>query len=75
HYQSRLRINYIITPICFAIYVFGFTMLLPFFKNEFSGGFYTYILISGFVSFFVLIIIIAYGILKEHRMLRKLRGE
>ena len=70
HYTLRLKINYIITPICFATYVFGFTKLLPYFKQEFSEGFYTYILISGFVSFLVLAIIIINSILKESRFLK-----
>ncbi len=73
HYTLRLKINYIITPICFAMYVFGFTKLLPYFKQEFSEGFYIYILISGFASFVILSIIIVNSILKESHFLRESR--
>lgn len=75
HYKLRLKVNYIITPMCFAIYVFGFTKLLPYFKQAFSEGFYTYILISGIVSLFVLPLIIVKNILKENDFLKKLNKE
>ncbi len=75
HYKLRLKVNYIITPMCFAIYVFGFTKLLPYFKQAFSEGFYTYILISGIVSLCVLPLIIVKNILKENDFLKKLNKE
>lgn len=75
HYKIRLAVNYIITPICFTIYIIGFTKLLPYFKQEFSEGFYTYILISGIVSLFVLAVIIVKDILKENNFLKKLNVE
>ncbi|SHG81973.1 hypothetical protein [Winogradskyella jejuensis] len=73
HYESRLIINYIITPICFGIYIYGFIKLLPFFKAEFSNGFYTYILISGIVSLVVIFYIIIKSILKEYYLLQELK--
>ena len=72
YYQQRLGINYFITPICFALYVIGFLKLLPYFKQEFSQGFYTYIVISGAVSLLLLLGIIANSIVKEHRFLAEL---
>ena len=72
HYRLRLGINYIISPICFAIYVIGFLMLLPFFKQAFSEGFYLYILISGAISLLAVLVIIIKGVLKEIRLLRQL---
>lgn len=75
HYKLRLIVNYIITPICFIIYIIGFTKLLPYFKKEFSEGFYTYILISGIVSLFVLAVIIVNNILKESDFLKQLNIE
>lgn len=72
YYKMRLKVNYIITPICFAIYIYGFTMLMPYFKRMFSEGFYTYILISGIVSFIVIAVIIIKGILKEQNFLNLL---
>lgn len=74
YYSMRLRINYAITPICFGIYVYGFTLLLPYFKSAFSEGFYTYIVISGIVSLLVIAAIVINSILKEHRFLRELSG-
>lgn len=72
-YQMRLIINYVVTPVCFVIYIYGFYLLLPYFKNEFSEGFYTYILISGIISLLVIAIIIINSVLKEHRFLRTLK--
>lgn len=72
YYRLRLRINYIITPLCFVIYIFGFTKLLPYFKQEFSANFYTYLSISGFASLFVVVIIIFNSVLKERRFLNDL---
>ncbi len=75
HYKIRLTINYIITPICFAIYIYGFTTLLPYFKQEFSKGFYSYILVSGFISLFVIAVIIIKTIVKERAFLKQLRSK
>jgi hypothetical protein len=72
HYKLRLKVNYIITPICFAIYLYGFLKLLPYFKREFSEYFYTYILVSGFVSLLILAIIIVQSIVKECNFLQQL---
>lgn len=73
HYKLRLWINYIITPICIAIYIYGFYLLLPYFKREFSEGFYLYLLISGFASIAGVIAVIIYSIRKELRFLNKLK--
>jgi hypothetical protein len=75
YYRMRLRANYIITPLCFGVYIFGFTLLLPYFKKEFSVGFYNYILISGIVSLVIVALIILNSIAKEHRFLRQLKGK
>ncbi|TCP22884.1 hypothetical protein EV195_11011 [Tenacibaculum skagerrakense] len=75
HFQLRKKINYIITPLCFAVYTFGFTLLLPYFKQEFSKGFYTYLLISGFLSIFIIAVIVFFSIKKEHKGFETLREE
>lgn len=75
HYKLRLKINYFITPLCFAVYVYGLLKLLPYFKQAFSAGFYTYILISGFVSLLVIAVIIVNNILNENKFLNQLRSE
>ena len=72
YYKIRLKINYIITPICFITYILGFIMLLPYFKQMFSKGFYTYILISGFISLLAIAVIIINTIRKEHIFLNLL---
>ena len=72
YYKTRLLINYIITPVCIGVYVFGFYLLLPYFKEYFSKGFYTYILISGIISIAVVIAIIVNSTIKEQRFLKQL---
>ncbi|WP_040281073.1 hypothetical protein [Psychroserpens damuponensis] len=72
YYKVRQLINYIITPICIAVYIFGFCLLLPYFKDYFSKGFYTYILISGFLSIIVVIGIIIKSTIKEQQLLNQL---
>lgn len=72
YYKARQMINYIITPICIAVYIFGFYLLLPYFKDYFSKGFYTYILISGFLSIIFVIAIIIKSIIKEQSFLKQL---
>lgn len=73
YYRSRLWINYLVTPLCFALYVFGFSKLLPYFKQAFSPGFYTYIVVSGVISLLVLVGIVGYSVIKEERFLRTLK--
>ena len=75
YYKLRLVINYYITPICVAVYIYGFYLLLPYFKKEFSEGFYTYIIISGVVSLLAIIAIIINTILKESRFLKHLKQQ
>ena len=72
YYQIRLTINYVITPLCIMVYIIGFYILLPYFKDYFSKGFYTYILISGIISILAVIAVIIYSTIKEHRFLKQL---
>jgi uncharacterized membrane protein len=71
YYRKRIRINYIITPLCFIVYIIGFIKLLPYFKNEFSESFYTYILISGIGSLLAVAAIVVNSILKEQAFLNQ----
>ena len=75
YYKIRLIINYLITPICILAYIYGFYLLLPYFKQEFSKGFYTYILISGVLSLAVIILIIIKSTIKEFRFLNELKHQ
>lgn len=74
HYRRRLMINYVITPLCFGIYIYGFLKLLPYFKAEFSSSFYNYILISGVVSLVLIAGLVLRSVLQERRFLNELRG-
>jgi hypothetical protein len=47
-YQWRKKIHYVLTPIVYLTYIAGFALLLPVFKENFSKGFYLYIVFSGF---------------------------
>lgn len=58
-YQWRRKIHYSITPVVYLTYIVGFVILLPFFKESFSKGFFLYIVLSGFgfLLFFGLLMI------------------
>lgn len=71
-YKRRKYIHFIITPFLFISYILGFLMLLPGFKQEFSFGFYNYILISSTIIFIALAVLIAYQIRKELKLLKEL---
>lgn len=47
-YQWRFRIHTIATPVLYGLYIIGFVLLLPVFYQQFSRGFFAYILVSGF---------------------------
>jgi len=74
YYKQRIKIHYIITPILLLIYAIGFLILLPFFKEELSSGFYTYIQISAIVVLVGLVFFIRKQILKELSILKELRN-
>lgn len=74
HYRMRLGINYLITPLCFGVYTFGFIKLLPYFKTAFSPGFYNYILISGVISLLILAWIIIRSVMQEQSFLKRIRS-
>ncbi len=73
YYNNRIRTHYIITPILILCYCSGFVMLLPFFKQDLSYGFYIYIVVSGMIVLSVLILFIRKQILKELMILRDLK--
>jgi len=54
-YQLRKRIHGWVTLALFGFYLFGFLLLLPLFKQTVSQGFFIYILVSGLITFSVLI--------------------
>jgi hypothetical protein len=72
YYRIRLMVNYIVTPVCIVLYIVGYTLLLPTFEKYFSKVFYSYILLFGIISLFIIVAIIIYSISKEQRFLRHL---
>tara|TARA_R110002049_G_C9133216_1_gene559144 strand:- start:105 stop:653 length:549 start_codon:yes stop_codon:yes gene_type:complete len=72
YYKTRQIINCTITPVCITVYIFGFYLLLPYFKEYFSNGFFTYIIVSGVISLIVVIVIIVKSTIKEQRYLKQL---
>lgn len=72
YYKKRMKIHYIITPVIAALYIVGFILLLPFFKEELSNGFYLYIKVSAVVVFLSLTIFIRKEVLKELKILKEL---
>jgi len=73
YYKTRMIIHYLVTPLCITSYSIGFYLLLPYFKNYLSEGFYNYILISGVLVIFFIVAIITNSTLKERRFLKQLR--
>ena len=74
-YKGRRYLHFLVTPLLFASYIFGFILLLPSFKQALSPGFYTYIFISSWFIFLALAILIGYQIRKELIFLKNLKAE
>lgn len=72
HFSRRRWIHFLITPMAFAVYVIGFVMLLPAFKENLSSGFYTYILVSSIVVLTFLAVFISFHIYREQLTLKSL---
>lgn len=72
YYRNRMRIHYVVTPFTVCVYIFGFVLLLPYFKAAFSTFFYTYLIISGVLSMLIIIGIIINSIVKEQKFLNRL---
>lgn len=73
YYKKRINTHYVITPIIVILYIIGFLILLPFFKENLSSGFYTYILVSSVVVLIVLGLFIRKQIQKELLILKDLQ--
>ncbi|NAS31573.1 hypothetical protein GTQ40_11365 [Flavobacteriaceae bacterium R38] len=69
-YKWRKKIHILCTPLIFLLYVFGFILLMPFFKNGLSEGFYTYVKVSSIVIFIVLSVFILKQVKKELETLK-----
>lgn len=73
YYKKRIITHYIITPIIMSLYISGFVILLPVFKENLSKGFYTYIIVSGLCVFIIMILGIGKQIKKELRILKQIK--
>jgi len=74
-YHWRKRIHFIITPLCFGGYIFGLLQLFPYFKREFSEGFYIYLIVSGSLSIAVIAVIIINQVRKELVFLKSITNQ
>lgn len=74
YYKIRQIVHYAITPICYGIYIYGFTLLLPYFKEAFSKEFYLYIIISGLLSFVVIGAVIVKNVIQELKEIKELNA-
>ena len=74
-YNTRRKIHGAFTYIIFGLYVAGFCMMLPIFKETLSKGFFTYIWISSIVIFVVLTLFIRKKVIQELGQLRKAMDE
>jgi len=74
YYKGRTKVHFIVTPIIIIVYCIGFNMLLPAFKENLSGGFYNYILISSIILLIILSLFIAREIKMELNVLRALKA-
>lgn len=74
-YQRRKRIHGRVTVAMFGIYLVGFMLLLPLFKQSMSQVFFIYILLSGLITFSALIYFIGRKTREELQQLNETIGE
>lgn len=74
-YNTRRKIHGAFTYIIFGLYVAGFCMMLPIFKETLSKGFFTYIWISSIVIFVALTLFIRKKVMQELGQLKKAMEE
>jgi hypothetical protein len=72
-YKWRKKVHYIFTPAIYLTYIVGFTLLLPVFKDNFSRGFYLYILSSGYAFLLIFALFMVRIIKKEVKLLNFLK--
>lgn len=71
-YRRRKLLHFLVTPMLFVSYILGFQLLLPYFKLVFSDGFYIYIVVSSWVIFAALAVLIGSQIWKELKLIKEL---
>lgn len=75
YYKKRIKVHYIWTPIIIVLYIMGFVMLLPSFKQSLSSGFYTYVIVSSIVLLVVFGLFIWKQIRLELSILKDLKQD
>ncbi len=75
YFTQRKIIHVVITPACFLTYLYGLSLLFPYFKLEFSHGFYVYCIVSAIVSLVAIAILIGVQARKELLFLTTLKLE
>lgn len=74
-YSQRKWVHFLLTPLSMLAYCYGFILLIPYFKDEVSPGFYTYILVSGVICLLLLSWIIIRQAREELMLLRSIDEE
>ncbi len=74
-YGQRKWVHLLLTPLSLLAYCYGFILLIPFFKDEVSRGFFLYIVISGIVFLLLLSWIIIRQAREELSLLRSMEKE
>lgn len=71
-YNWRKKVSFVFVPIIFTLYVVGFILLLPSFKENLSTGFYNYVLFSGIAILLFFVFFIRQQILNELKITKEL---
>lgn len=75
YYRTRKLIHFLVTPLLFGSYIYGFILLLPVFEKNLSESFYSYISWSSVFIFTGLLVLIGVQIKRELFILNKLTNE
>ncbi len=73
-HRIRQQIQFVVTPLSFGSYVWGFILLLPYIKAGVSEGFYLYIIFSGTLFLLLIGVVIYRQIRGEMRLLAQLKA-
>jgi hypothetical protein len=73
-HRVRQQIQFVVTPLSFGSYVWGFILLLPYIKAGVSEGFYLYIIFSGTLFLLLIGVVIYRQIRGEMRLLAQLKA-
>lgn len=73
YYKRRITTHYITTPIIIVLYSIGFITLMPYFKENLSSGFYTYISVSAIIILIAMVLFIGKQIKKELSVLKEIQ--